>query len=325
MKCVLSYILLSFSYMAFAAQGDLFWQDFSEPKTVSLNFTSRQSADLAMFEEMYQRTQHELRQEMVQEAVDLLGAGASGSEAMQMILNFDDRVFDKRQISKYGIGPLIGKFFRSEMDAINESYEEEGGQRKIIFIDESYSSSPADYSVHIDWGAKSHSRLYAILRITNLHTGVSKSLATSVYSERLRTMGYMLASKLFHSLHRTRFPLVKKRGLDKVEFYQNKTITIGRYMTYRQKASLAQKYCKAKGLRLATADEMDEFFAFGYYHGGLALGSRKMGWAALKNTYSNMPTFINSEFPNGAPDGAKDIYLKINYICAKDIEFQYKF
>ncbi len=317
MKTIIALSLLGLSLSSY---GSFFWQDFDSIKTVSLNFTSRQSSDLAMFEEMYSRTQSELRQEMVREAVELMKAGASGKEALQMIMAFDDQVFDKRLISRYGIGQLIGKFFRSEMDAIYESYMDEGGEKKIEFIDNRYSSKRAQYSVHIDWGARAGARLYAVLKITNLENGASRQVSHSVHNERIRTMGYMLASKLFHSLHRTRFPVIKnKNHVDKLEFHRNKPIRLSKYTSFRKKAEMAQKYCQLKKMRLATVDEMNELFAYGYYHGGLAIGSRQMGWAAQKSSYDRQPTFVNSDYPFGNRSSNSDIYLNVNYICVKNL------
>lgn len=320
-------VVLSLSIGLAQASEDFFWRDLNSPKTVNAEFMIQQSADFAMFNEYYSKTQAELRKEFVREAIELMQNGAYGSEALMMIERFDDRVYDSRQVAKIGVGKAIASYFRAEMETIYEKYETEGGERKILFV-----NGGAEFNINLTWGAASNGGLYAIVEMTNNLTGVSRSVTEFGSHKRIRTLAYHLASKFFHSLHKTRFPIEKKvNGADKVVFHPPRVINFGSYTTFKAKADRAAAACEAAGraknkkIRLVTQSEMEELTSLGYYHGGIGMVPRTSGWAVIKSSYDKKAMIVNDEYFNGAPDGASNIYQQVQYICAEDVKHQFKF
>lgn len=304
---------------SYAGTSDQFWRYLDIERTMSLNFSVETMGDLCAYEENFSRSSSQLRREFINEATQLMQAGAYGAEALDMVLAFDDRVYDKRQLAKRHIGKTLAAFFNTGLNDINQGFEQRGGTPLITFVD-----GGAEFSLHFRWGTTADCNLYNILDITNNVTGITKSFSISGSVAHIYQMGYQLAAKVFHSLHYTRFPIAyqPKYGTKKI-FYHPQVFNQSAYKTVQQKVNYAKKVCanqgrmKGKTIRLTTADELELISSLPQYLGGIDLPSRKSGFVVLSNENSGSGLIYNSEHFQGARYTSGDISLKFEYICVE--------
>ncbi|EQC52766.1 hypothetical protein [Bacteriovorax sp. DB6_IX] len=314
-RLVIALVLMCQSTMAF----DSFWKDKTSVKTISDNMMTTQGVDMAEFQEMFSRTTSELRKEYIQEAVDLLKAGATGSEALGMILAFDDRVYDRRQVAKIGMAKTIASYFRSGLETIYDNFENEGGKRLIEISGSAY----AKYSAHLLWGVRPGAGVYAILKLTNNETGISRSYASRAKVQNLDVLGKSLALLVFNSLHKTRFPLKTNIGGKNLIVDGIKTFRTSTYVQFRHMLKTIDENCRSFGKRMATVNEMRHLFARGFYQGGLTRGPYH--WGIKQHGYKY--GIVDGEYPMGRTTALENSpYSRtIKYICVKENQSYYGF
>jgi len=312
-RFMLALVLLVNSAMAF----DNFWQDRTTVKTITDNMMTTQGVDMAEFSEMFSRTTSELRKEYIREAEQLLKAGATGSEALAMILQFDDRVYDRRQVAKIGMGKSIASYFRNGLESIYDSFENQGGQRLIEITSPGY----AKYSSHLLWGVRPGAGVYAVLKLTNTDTGITRSFASRSKIQNLDMLGKSLALLVFNSLHKTRFPLKTRVNGRDITVNGIKTLTTRSYVQFRYMLKTIDENCKAFGSRMATTREMRHFFARGFYQGGLTRG--KAHWGIKQNSYTY--GIVDGEYPLGRTTALENSPFSrtVKYICVKEKKSNY--
>ncbi|MDD0853675.1 hypothetical protein HBN50_11245 [Halobacteriovorax sp. GB3] len=305
----MKYLLPLFLIMSFYSSARDFWPN--KKVSISNKIITQEGLDAAEFNEMYSRTTSDLRKEYVQEAIQLMMAGALGPEALKMITTFDDRVYDRRQVSKKGMGNTLAGHFRSALARINEEYEFEGGNPKVRM-----SSRTEDYDASIVWGASSHAQIYAILTVKNKRTGMTKSYSAYSHVSRVGVIGKQLALQVFHSAHATQFPTTLEVGYRKMKVSGIRTYTSRGYTQYKTLIDQVSNYCRSKGARLPSVNELTSLFSRGLYHGGLSMG-QKTEWAAMNH---GMRAYVNSQYPQGNTGSLTDSPFNrtITYFCVKE-------
>lgn len=308
MKILIGFILFTGLLQA----QDSFWGDLNARKTLSSQISSSQSADMAMFNEFYSRSQREIMQDYIFAAADLMRYGASGDQAMAMVEAFDTRAYVNRQISKHKVGEAISKYLLAYLEGMYETHESEGGERLL-----ETTVGESEYSAKLTWGANTQATIYAVLEITNKGNGITRHYAHMAGSFQLSQLGAGLAAKVFHSLHKTRFPIEQRIAYSHATLLEPKSIRFSAYTSYKDQAQRAADYCQARNLRLATMEEMRNLFSLGYYHGGVSIGERNIGWAAMKDQRSHQALYVNNEYYNGTSSINKPMNQVLYYICAE--------
>jgi hypothetical protein len=219
-------------------------------------------------------------------------AGATGGEALQMVLAFDDRVYDRRQIATRNMHKTIPGYIRAGIEELYESYEDMGGTRMI----EIAADHRADYSTHLTWGMKPGAVIYGILKVTNRNTGTSRTFAGMAKADKLQFLGKQLALFMFHSLHKTRYPLTQRVN-GKIVTYSGiqNHFSYGRQQK-RAALEVISENCRMRGMRIASRDEMRYLFSRGSYMGGTAMGKNNE-WAASLSKWEN--TLLSFMDPRG--------------------------
>lgn len=304
-----AYLMMFLSLNSFAASS--FWNGGS----IKLNpqIYHSQGLDMAEFNENFSETTSELRNNYVREAISLMETGAMGMEAMEMVLKFDDRVYDRRQIAKEGMGETISNYVLSGLELLNEEYENEGGVRRLDFA-----AALSKYDLQVLWGVRPGAGVYAILRVTNKESGISRSFASRGSVLRLNVVGYALASQVFNSVHKTTFPLKMKIGSDNLVISGIRTYPTKGNVQYRTMLKQVSDYCVARGERLPSIKELNFLFARGIYHGGVSMGL-KAEWAAIDYGGYNV---VSSVWPAGNHMSLENYPYNytLSYMCVKPVQ-----
>ena len=308
MKTFIGLMLLA-SFNAFAAPS--FWN--SGEIQLNPRISNYQGLDIAEFDESFSQTTSELRDNYIRQAMNLMERGAMGMEAMEMVLQFDDRVYDRRQVAKAGMGETLANYVRSGLELLNEVYENEGGVRRL-----DWSVNASKYDLQLMWGVRPGSGVYTVLRVSNKETGISRSYASRGSVLNLNIVGYALASQVFNSVHKTTFPLKMKIGYENLVISGVKTFPTNGNVQYRYMLQQVAGYCAAKGERLATVKELTTLFGLGAYHGGVNMGM-KTEWAATD--YSGY-SVVSAMWPMGN-SGMLVNYpynYTMTYMCVKSVK-----
>lgn len=304
---ILATLLALLSLNSFAASS--FWS--KDEVLLNPRIFNQQGLDMAEFYENFSLTTSELRNAYVREAIGLMEAGAMGMEAMEMVLKFDDRVYDRRQIAKAGMGETLANYVRTGLELLNETYENEGGTRRM-----DWASTSSEYDMNVLWGVRPGAGVYAVLRVTNRQTGISRSFAARGSAMYLNVIGYALSSQLFNSVHKTSFPIKVKVGYENITVSGLRTFTTRGNVQYRTMLQQVSKYCESKGERLPSVKELTYLFARGFYHGGLNMGLYTQ-WAAKDYGYEY--SVVSSIWPQGQSMALENYpdNRTLTYICVK--------
>ncbi|WP_408097852.1 hypothetical protein ACJVC5_02745 [Peredibacter sp. HCB2-198] len=263
-------LMLFASFNSFAASS--FWN--KGEVQLDPRISHYQGLDMAEFNENFSETTSELRDNYIRQAINLMENGALGMEAMEMVLQFDDRVYDRRQVAKAGMGETLVNYVRSGLELLNEEYEIQGGVRRI-----DWSVASSRYDLQLIWGVRPGAGVYTVLKVTNRDTGISRSFASRGSVLNLNVVGYALASQVFNSVHKTTFPLQVKIGSENLIFSGIKTFKTNGNVQYRYMLQQVGEYCRSRGERLPTVRELTALFGRGAYFGGMNIGL-KTEWAA---------------------------------------------
>ena len=297
-------LLILLSYSTQAIQDD-FWGDLNESKYIDPVFTLYKGGNLDRYQEFYEKTISQIRREYVSEATQLMEAGAAGIEAMIMIEAFDNRASARREeIFNYAIGETIANYVVSGLDELYQKHQTYNGKRVLRF-----SHNRPRYEATLRFGPmiSGSGVVYGILNITDRVSGDKLSVQSMAHVSRARDLGKDLAKRLFHNVHRTRFPLTKP-------------ITFSAPTSSRDQADQAKEYCSYDGMRLATIREMNSFFKRGYYGGGLDQLSYKTGWAAQKSDYDKTAMYLNGQHFRGIRSTNRmALNFVLHYICVEEV------
>lgn len=305
-----------------AYSADHFWQFYDKPRYFSLNFNIQQLGDLCRYQEYHSQSEGQIRRQFVNEAKQLMQAGAGGMEALTMVLAFDDRAFERRELSKFNVGKTLAQRFRSGLDKINQNFQEQGGTPLITFV-----NGRANYSVNLKWGTTANCNLYSTVVIQNDLTGVVRTFNSNGPAIHVDSLGYLLAMQVFHSLHHTKFPIVfNETQWEQKVFYHPTPMTLNGYKTVQQKVDFAAKTCRNRGrlqnkkLRLSTKNELELITSLPQYFGGINLPARNSGFVVLDRENSKSGQIFNKDHISGSRYDSGSIALKFEYICVEEVE-----
>jgi hypothetical protein len=311
MKLILLFTLVTSSLLA-VASDDSFWGNRANPKMLSDSLVLTQGLDMAEFNENFSSTTSELRKNYISEAKDLLKSGASGGQALKMVLAFDDRVYDRRQLAKKGMGKTIAAYFRSGLEGIYNSFEDRGGKRLIEI-----SNMDSEYSAELLWGVMPGSGVYTVFKLTNNITNISRSFAARTKVQHLDSLGRVLALLVFNSLHKTTFPLEIKIRNKNLLINGIRSLTTPGYTQYKKMLASINESCKSYGARIASFNEMKYLFARGFYGGGVTMGLSH--WAGVN--FAGSVGYIDGQNLQGQ---VNNLVMKpydnrtVKYICVED-------
>ncbi len=325
MNSTLKYVgflaLLLIQSISISAAQDDFWGDLSKKKYINADFVLEKLGNLDRYQEFYEKTLSEIRNEYISEAKQLLEAGATGAEAMKMVASFDNRASARREeIFNFDIGKSIARFVRIGLDSLYNTHLTYNGSRLLTFT----RNNPR-YQPTLGFGPimSGSGVVYATLSIEDRRTGDVFTVYEMAHISKVDALGRSLALKLFHNVHRTRFPLeVKTNNVDKNVFHLQRPLKFGAPTSYRNQAQRAQRMCQRRGMRLPTISEMEDFFMDGIYGGGVGQASRKSGWAA---TRLSQPYYVNDVFYKGTNSQNRPaINFSLNYLCVEEVIWSWR-
>ncbi len=244
-------------------------------------------ADLMAFHEAYSRTRSEQFQELVQSAESLIKAGASGKEAMDIILAFDKLITDRREYSRRAMGVSLEGFFNGRITDLYDLY-----QPAVRRLDFKHVDIPTNILAHanrnyrpgyltddmlsqidfVAYGSYSVSakpgEIFVSIYVVNVKTGV-----TRVYSGagRPNIAAYQAADKFFHEFQRTHIPQTLRLPTGKVVTLVKEGKVTGGYSNMKNLYEQASYACEDIGARLANDRELIAFNNLGSYNGGVTV------------------------------------------------------
>ncbi|MDC0980461.1 hypothetical protein OAQ84_01860, partial [Bdellovibrionales bacterium] len=269
-------------------------------------------------------------------AVELMGAGAYGSEALEIVLAFDRGITQNRWRSQKRVPVSFEGFFNSKLDSLYSSIKP-----KIRHLAFRHVASPieiiGDASANIRPGRINESDLEKIdfiiygsystsdryraswnlfLYVVNVKTGVTRVLKG--YGDTQKA-AEMVAEKLFRLFQTTTFPSTIRYGRGKtLELLASETIKSAETTALSKSYRLAEWACEDLGGRLPSEREMAAVERAGDFGGGVTLNARFRDhyyWALeLDDVYV---LTMRKAFPIGQLNSHS--YLK--YICVKSLTF----
>lgn len=307
----MKYILLMF--LASHAYGSVyFWGDKSLVKTISSSISYTEGLNIQEFQENYGRTTRELRRDYISESFDLMMMGAFAGEARDMILSFDDRVFDRRMISKRRLGLSLAMAFKNGIEQFYQN-NVEISKRKLSMV-----HGDAGYSAHFHFGVftirNNNARIYSYIELTNETTLETKTFYAFTNIKNIQSLGMNLANQVLHDLHRTVYPLRTK--LDN----RNVTITLERMRLYKNtqlntQLKNARTTCQAKNSKLISKRQINILMSRGIYNEGHSRGDlNKQTWLFDRGAFWNFDPYGNQTvFPGSNSPSALNSF----FFCIK--------
>jgi hypothetical protein len=256
----------------------------SSPKYIWRNIPFISGADLYNFKNTFSKTREEARQEMVGETIDLMYYGATGYEALMMILKFDELYDFHRAQAKQGLDITLEFQFKAALQAFMDQYAIKAP--KVAFLNGNSVSeiveaarrakklkNIADESIpQMDFLAlgtfspdlKGQGALYVALELIDLRGNPSLTFDANGASPQIAAQ--KLAFKVFDYFQKTQFPGEIRRG------DQSKLTVLGTPsgdLNAQARCEDAADDCKHMGGRLPTLKELEEIHRWGRYNGGI--------------------------------------------------------
>ena len=225
-------------------------------------------------------------------------AGASGSQAMNMVLNFDDRAFDRRQVAKMGLGETLMASFRAGIESFYQvNYQIRNKKLQLT-------KSPIfDYSAHLHYGIyptnNGHSALYAFIELTNQNNYLTKSFYVKARAKQIDLLGHALATRVLHDLHKTEYPLITR--LNGQDVRVNLThLNVEVLTQFQHQIRNARQICRSLNSKLITKSQIETLMAKGIYNEGHSRGDlNQFSYIFEKGVYWNSDPYANNVlFPN---------------------------
>ena len=280
-----------------------FWGDKSTPKALSSHITYTEGLNVQEFQENYGRTTRELRRDYISEALDLMMMGAFADEATDLILSFDDRVYDRRNISKRRLGFTLATAFKTGIEKFyQEHFEISDRKLKMVYGEE------FDISAHFHFGVftikNNNARVYAFVELTNETTLETKSFYAYTGIRNLQALGANLAKQVLHDLHRTEYPLRTSFGSKNV-IVQLERMHLHTYTQLNTQIYNAEMICHGKQMRLISKNEINILMSRGIYNQGHSMGDlNKSTWLFDRGAfwshdpYGNLAVFPGTKKPS---------------------------
>lgn len=246
-----------------------------------------EGADLMAFHEAYSKTRSEQFGELVQSAESLIKAGASGKEALDMVIAFDKLITKRKEDSKKRMGVSLEGYFNSRLNDLYQYYNPE--KRRLDFrhvdiprnildhVNQGFRPGYAtdemlnelDFVIYGSFSAnRNKAQIDVALYVVNVHSGITRVYGGSGYPEQA---AYQAADKLFDEFQRTQMPKTYSLKNGKRITLVKEGRIAGGYAAMKNLYVRAQTTCEMAGARLASEEELLSLDALGRYNGGITL------------------------------------------------------
>ena len=260
--------------------------------------------DICQYENAYGTSRSEYLQTLVQQASDLMHAGARGVEALKLLVAFDS-LYDKNLAMAVKFN-YLDVTLESTLKAYFDQY-----YRNLRPKIKKLSFTNVNNLVHIIDAAKSGQRIghlnndqleqldfiaygtYAFAPdcrgniLVTLHligrNGRSESFTATDKPSRVMSI---IASEIFTQFQRTQFPTSISLGGNQLRLIGGANGSVDE----TRSPLLAQKICETKGARLPSRNELELLSGFGDWSGGVSLNAAT--WA-LPNNLAYVARFID--------------------------------
>ncbi len=295
---VLISAILFFSVSSLFAGDQLFKGADDKTMYVYPSIPIIEGADLQEFHEAYSKSRFEQVGELVNSAKGLLGAGASGAEALEMILAFDNLVTHRRAYSKKRMGVSLEGYFNGRLSELYRTYEPPVRKLDFKHVDlptnilrhANQERRPGyltdadmvnlDFVIYGSYTVAFGGNIDMSLYVLNVNSGV-----TRIFNGRgnPKQAAYYIADQLFHEFQKTRFPSVLKLGSGKsITLLGADRIKVSGYAQMKNIYEDARYSCEDLGGRLVNKRELSSIGAAGTYRGGVTVsnsGRENYYWA----------------------------------------------
>lgn len=246
-------------------------------------------ADLQAFQESYGRSRSVLRWEAIEQAVQIMEAGATGAEALEIVLSFDHQITKNRWRSTLRMGVSLEGFFNSKLDALYEQIRPK--QRHLAFrqvvspleiIGNASSSmrpgrmdqqglSKIDFIIYGSYSTSQSKSagIHLFLYIVNVRTGVTRTLSAGGTAQQAAES---VAAQLFQLFQKTRFPSTISYGGGK-KLTVIDSLYLDGYANVRLDSLYQEAFwsCEDLGGRLPSFREMSAVMRAGDFGGGVSV------------------------------------------------------
>lgn len=288
-----------------------------------------QGADFVTFKEMYSKSRRNLRREYIQEAVELMYAGAYGIEALEMVLAFDQQVTWLREYSKVRMDKSIEAIFRAELNNLTVLHRPSQNSLQFRHVNQAHDIIyRASNSVQPGFLLPEHQKyihfvafgtytttskgLLLTFHLVNVHTGVEFNFSAEGIPTKASKI---LAKKVFDLFYKTHLPAtLKLESGRRIHILWKDVIESTNSAPFKHTWEDAHYHCADLGGRLANKRELNSISRAGNYRGGLEINARLKAdyyWAIPnKRIFSSFNRDVkNVHFTNG--------HRFLNYICVK--------
>tara|TARA_R110000868_G_scaffold242548_1_gene498059 strand:+ start:25984 stop:26922 length:939 start_codon:yes stop_codon:yes gene_type:complete len=282
-------------------------------------------ADLCQYQDAYGRSRSEMAQEMVSQAERLIKSGASGKEALDLLVTIDALIDKNRRLAVqgYGLDVTLEATLKSYVDALYQQYRPRSknisfthampvvdvvravrdGQRPG-YLDQNLLSKLDGFA----WGTYAYAPNCRGEILVTIHI-VNNDGSTLNFHAQGKPQYVMstIAARMFEQFQRAQFPSRIRMGSRTLELVGAPGAPVDRAPS----PFLAQQACEMIDARLPTRTEYEYLSMLGDWNGGIGLGLKP--WA-LADGFILAPTLRNPS-PIRRPSDVNDREFK--YYCVR--------
>lgn len=298
-----------------------------------------EGADLMAFHEAYSRTRSEQFGELVQSAQSLLKAGATGKEALEMIMAFDGMITKRRADSKKRMGISLEGYFNSRLNDLYQLYQPQNRRLDFRHVQVpsnilAYASrnqrigmagdellSDLDYVIYGSFTVNRNKGMIDVaIYAVNVQSGETRVYGGTGYPEMA---AYQAADKLFDDFQKTRMP-------KNYRLRNGKTLTLvkegrvgGGNSSMKNLYARAQIACEAVNARLMSEEEALSLDSLGRYNGGITMFEELSNFFFNRHSRNFYYWALKDQRAYNAAEGrSSDVWNLnhadvLNYICVQ--------
>jgi hypothetical protein len=254
-------------------------------------------ADLCQFRDAYGQSRTEYMQKMVRNASDLMQGGATGAEALQMLVTFD-QMYDKNvalatraqyldvtlentlkgYMDQYyrNLTPRAKKISFTHVNSLREIVETaKRGQRIGYFDDEQLER--LDFVAYGSYALAPNCK--GNIQVTVTLVGKDGQTFTYLGQGQPSVVMSQIASQIFTQFQRTQFPSNVRVGNRIVELVGGFNGSVDTATS----PTMAEQACATLDARLPNQMEYELLDGYGDWSGGVSLGEGQIVWAMANN------------------------------------------
>lgn len=315
--------------------------DFIPQKVVTIypSIPFIEGADLMEFHEAYSRTRSQQFGELVQSAESLIKAGASGKEALDMIIAFDELITKRREYSKKRMGVSLEGFFNSRLNDLYQYYNPQRRMLELRHVDipsnilahanqnyrPGYATeemlSDLDFVIYGSYTVSSRKgQVDVALYAVNVKNGMTRVYGGSGLPEQA---AYQAADKLFDEFQRIALPAKFRLANGKVITLVKEGHVSGGHASMKNLHSRAQASCDVIGARLIKEEEAIALDSIGRYNGGITLYEDYSNFTFNRHGRPYYYWALANDLVLNAPESRSSVSWnmnhaeRINYLCVK--------